>query len=314
VSWLSVVPDGGSLGEQNKAFALDPTNPSRLYAADFRLPNITLPKDSYVIRSDDGGTNWFHLPNPTTPLGAEIHGYALAVNPLNPAVIYAGGTGTPNLARSSDYGTNWTDVNVGQGYVYSLAIDPSQSNTLYAGVVNFTQVSRGVLKSTNAGATWSASNTGFPSPLPAVYWLLIDPLNSKQIHAGTGAGYYLSLDGGGHWTAGSSGLTGAAAQYISALTLTGSRQLLAATANGIYRLDLSTLNLTVPKLTLIPGRGTATLSWPAAAAQFALQSTANLSSTAAWTNVPNPVVLTNGLITVAIGLTNGPTFYRLAKP
>lgn len=319
LDWSAVVPDGGQLGEQNKVLALDPTNPSRMYGSDFRLPTIHLPGDSYVIRSVDGGSNWFHLPNPTKPLGAEIDAYAIAINPRNPSIVYAGGTGTPNLVRSSDYGTNWTDVNVGAGYVYSLAIDPLQSNTLYAGVVNFTAVSRGLLKSTNSGASWSASNTGFPSPLPKVYSLLIDPLNAQQIHAGTDQGYYFSLDGGGRWISGNSGLPNPSAQYLSALSLTASRQLLAASSSGIYRLDLSTLNLTVPSLAIAPlaiapSGSVATLYWPASADAFSLQSAAGLDSATSWVNVSNLVAVTNGLKTVTIGLSNRAAFYRLALP
>jgi photosystem II stability/assembly factor-like uncharacterized protein len=314
-SWTAVVPDGGQLGEQNKVLMIDPVAPLRLYAADFRLPSMTEPDDSFIIRSSDGGTNWVHLPDPSTPLGAEIRAYALAVNPLNPSIIYTGGSGTPNLVRSTNGGTNWADINVGSGYVYSLAIDPVHPQTLYAAVVDFTQVSRGILKSTNSGANWAQSNFGFPTPRPRVNSLLIDPLNAQQIHVGTDSGYYLSLDAGQHWFAGNFGLNGAAAQSISALTLTATRQLLAATAENLYRLDLSTMNLTVPALTIVRSGGAADLFWPATTdSGFALESAGMLNPPVGWTNVTNPILITNGQRTVTIGLTNPASFYRLRKP
>jgi photosystem II stability/assembly factor-like uncharacterized protein len=313
VSWSAVVPDGGHPGELNKVLVLDPTNPARLYAGDFRLPDINLPGDSYVIRSDDGGDSWFHLPNPTEPLGAEIDAYVLAMNPTNSSIIYAGGTGTPNLVRSSDSGTNWTDADVGPGYVYSLAIDPANPGTLYAGVVDFTQTSRGVLKSTNSGATWSSSNTGLPSPLPRINSLLIDARNPQQIHAGSPNGYFVSFDAGDTWSSGDSGLNGLASQ-ISALALTQSRQLLAATAQGVFRLDLSHLNLVIPQLAIEVSGQSALLSWPASAGAFSLQSAPSPDAPVPWATVANPAILTNGSRIVTVDLANAERFFRLFSP
>lgn len=313
-SWLDIVPDGGEIGEQNKVIVLDPVSPSRLYAADFRLPTMIEPDDSFVVRSANGGTNWIHLPDPTTPLGAEIRAYALAINPLDPAILYAGGSGTPNLVRSSDGGTHWTEVSMGPGFVYALALDPAQPQTIYAANVDFTQTSRGLYKSTDSGSSWVQKNTGFPSPLPRINTLLVDPSSPQQIHAGTDAGHFFSLDGAEHWTAASFGLTTSDSQYIRALTLTATRQLLAATADGIYRLDLSMLNLSRPALGIARSGATATFAWPAAADSFLLESALSLSLPVSWSPVTGLVVVTNGLRTLTVGLTNVASFYRLRKP
>ena len=312
VSWTAVVPDGGQLGEQNKALAIDPVTPSHIYAADFRLPTMVEPQDSFVIRSSDSGSNWMHLPDPLSPLGAEIRGYVLGIDPGNPAVVYAGGSGTPNLVRSSDYGTNWADINVGQGYVYALAIDPVQTQTLYAGVFNFTQISRGILKSTNSGAAWFSSNAGMPQPLPIIYSLLCDPRNPSQLYAGSSLGMFASLDGARHWTLLNGGLPTPGAQWINALSLTPSYQLLAATQDGLYQLDLSTLNVLGPTLAIARSGSSATLSWPATADMFSLESAASLAPPVAWASVPYLVTLTNGHRTVVVGLSNSATFYRLS--
>jgi photosystem II stability/assembly factor-like uncharacterized protein len=313
-TWSTLVPDAGQLGEQNRVLVIDPADPARLYAADFRLPAINIPGDSYVISSLDGGDSWFHLPNPTAPLGAEIHAYAMVVDPLNSSIIYAGGTGTPNLVRSSDYGTNWTDANVGPGYVYSLAIDPSGSGTLYAGVVDSTLGSRGVLRSTNSGGTWLSRNAGFLDPLPKVYSLVIDPLNPQHLHAGTDMGYYFSPDGGELWRAGNAGFSSPAAQNITALALTSSRQLLAASGAGIFRLDLSIPSIARPQLSISRAGGAATLFWPASADAFSLQIAEDLGFAASWTNFSNPILITNGLRIVTLDLTNSGSFFRLISP
>lgn len=314
-SWTAIVPDGGQIGEQNKIIALDPITPSRLYAADFHLPSMNEPDDSFIIRSTDGGNNWVHLPEPTAPLGAEIRAYTMAIHPQNPSIIYAGGTGTPNLVRSVDGGTNWTDVHPGSGFVYAVAIDPLNPQTLYASLVDSgSQVSLGILKSTNSGASWISSNLGFPVPPPRINSLLIDPLNPQQIHAGTAAGYYVSFDGGRHWSAQNFGLTTPAAQAISALTLTASRQLLVVTGDGLYRLDLSLLNLAIPALTIVRSGGTANISWPASVdSGFVLESAGGLRPPVSWNAVTNPVVITNGERKVTVGATNPASFYRLHK-
>lgn len=313
-SWADAVSDGGELGEQNKVLAIDPVTPSRIYAADFRLPTMNEPNDSFVIRSSDSGTNWTHLPEPMSPEGAEIRAYALAIDPINPSILYAGGGGTPNLARSTNAGSTWADISPGPGFVNALAIDSAHPQTIYAGLVHFTQVSRGFLRSTNSGLTWGEKNTGFPTPLPRINTLLVDPLNHQQIHAGTDVGYFITLDGGWHWMAANFGLDSADARYISALALTGSRQLLAATAKGVYRLDLSALNLTLPALMIVRSGATATLSWPASAESFLLESTGNLNMPVSWTVVTNSPAINNEQKQLSVGLTNAARFYRLRRP
>ena len=60
----------------------------------------------------------------------------------------------------------------------SLAIDPSDSQTVYAG-----SSSGGVFKSINNGETWNAVNIGLT--VAGVYSLVIDPSDSRTVYAGT---------------------------------------------------------------------------------------------------------------------------------
>src|SRR5438132_14029696 len=71
--------------------------------------------------------------------------------------------------------------------------------------------SQGILKSTDAGATWTllGANVFYPGlPLPpgvfpqyqAVGKVRVDPRNSNNVVAGTKTGLYLSYDGGTTWT------------------------------------------------------------------------------------------------------------------
>ena len=65
--------------------------------------------------------------------------------------------------------------------VSALAINPSATNTLYAGTFG-----DGVFKSTDAGSTWIALSTGLTSTGVSV--LVIDPSSPARIYAGTRSG------------------------------------------------------------------------------------------------------------------------------
>ncbi len=99
----------------------------------------------------------FHLAIPAllllVPLLAHAQGggppggtvLALAIDPANPATLYAGTNG--GVYKSADGGSSWTTVNSGVPLgtiAQALAIDPSTPATLYAGTSD-----GGVFKSTN---------------------------------------------------------------------------------------------------------------------------------------------------------------------
>ena len=76
---------------------------------------------------------------------------------------------------------------------------------------SFSMGSQGILKSTNAGATWTlfgANVFGPGLPLPAGQYpqyqavgkVRVDPRNSNNIVAGTKTGLFFSYDGGNNWT------------------------------------------------------------------------------------------------------------------
>ena len=83
------------------------------------------------------------------------------------------GTNEGGVCKSSDGGVNWTASSSGlpNSEVVSLAIDPNNSQILYAGTAY-----GGVWKSSDGGANWAASSTGLPnSPYSYVFSLAIDP-------------------------------------------------------------------------------------------------------------------------------------------
>jgi hypothetical protein len=312
-SWTEAVADGGSLGESSKMLAVDPGNPARLYAANFQLPSMIEPDDAFIIVSPDGGESWNHLAEAAEPLGAEIRAHALAIDPSDTSILYAGGSGTPNLVRSADGGATWTDVSPGNAFIRAIVIDPEQPHIVYAGAEDFSQITLGVFKSSNSGADWTPMTAGFRMPLPRINTLLIDPANPSQIHAGTDQGHYLTLDGGIYWTRVDYGLRTLDAEAINAFALTETRQLLAATSAGVHRLDLSTLNLAVPTLTLSRSGSDVLVSWPAVAG-FSLQVLDGFQPGAIWSPSPGGIDVANGTNTVVVTTQTGARFFRLRMP
>jgi hypothetical protein len=136
-------------------------------------------------------------------------------------VAYLGSIGggvwkTTNCCSST---TSWSPVTddplLSTIGIDSVTIDPNNHNTIYAGTGDlnfgsFSMGSQGILKSTDAGASWTlkgASVFGPGLPLPpgqfpqyqAVGKVRVDPRNSNNVVAGTKVGLYFSYDGGTNW-------------------------------------------------------------------------------------------------------------------
>jgi hypothetical protein len=241
-SWSAIV--SATSNSFNQSIAIDPAVPSTILAGDFRLPSFTGgANDSDVIRSDDNGATWFHTPQ-FTPSGSLV-GYSLVFDPSHTSTLFLGGNGTPNVAKSLAGGAGWVDTGLpvsgsSSGYVYTVAVDAQNPQTIYAGVQqSFGAFSPGVWKSTNGGTTWTQINTGLPSSTAKVNAIVVDPADSNVLHIGTETGYYYSTNAGASWTLANTGLPNLNAQFIYSLAMTGSHRLIAGTGDGLYLLNLS---------------------------------------------------------------------------
>jgi photosystem II stability/assembly factor-like uncharacterized protein len=92
--------------------------------------------------------------------------------------------------------------------VISLAIDPRDPATIYAGIGyerSFDQPG-GVFKSTDGGTTWSSANTGLAKI--DIRALAIDPETPAVIYAGVyDGGVFKTTDGGASWSVENAGLS-----------------------------------------------------------------------------------------------------------
>src|SRR5205814_902403 len=89
--------------------------------------------------------------------------------------------------RSANSGQTWTRTGSVSGYVSRLAVDPRQSNTVYAAIGAFAggpSLSAGYIQgdlqiSTTAGGTWTSIRTNLPNvPVNAV---IIDPTSLPSL-------------------------------------------------------------------------------------------------------------------------------------
>ncbi len=178
-----------------------------------------------VSKTTDGGATWMRY-ELTSTFGVA---YALAVDPKNSDIVYAGGRVGYNsgLYKTTNSGETWSDISLNlTGYVNDLAINPYNTNIVYAGTCD------GVYKSFDGGEHWM--NTG----LSYVRAVLIDPQSPHNIIiAGTATGVYVSLMGGGNWEALNEGL---ANTDVKCLALHPEVYLFTGTyGGGLYRFDYS---------------------------------------------------------------------------
>ncbi len=155
--------------------------------------------------SPAGGTNYF---------GGSV--WALAVDPRTKDTVYLGGAGG-GVWKTLDGGANWQSMTDTQPWlpIGAIALDPSNPNTVYAGTGGpFGIYGDGILKSVDAGSTWSYIPGPFSSLAGSgsffggaeVIALAVSPSNSSVLLAAIGGlgaphgGIFRSTDGGNTWT------------------------------------------------------------------------------------------------------------------
>ncbi len=123
--------------------------------------------------------------------------------------------------------TSWTATGAQQPGtpdrpVWSIAVSPAHPSVLLAATQG-----RGVLRSTDSGATWTSAITG----IDRAWVVSFDPLQPATAYAGTQtAGFYKSVDEGKTWASQSQGLNNMDVRSVAMV----SGLLLAGTAQGVY--------------------------------------------------------------------------------
>jgi photosystem II stability/assembly factor-like uncharacterized protein len=192
-------------GARIGALAVHPSNGQILLAA------VALLFQDGVYRSADGGNSWTRVlsGNPAD---------SVLFDPTNGNVAYASlgnsfSGGTEGVFKSVNGGQNWTPANGTGMNVLNLtnagrivlAMAPSSSTTLYAGITNLnTGGLLGFYKTTDGGTNWTrlTSTPDYCTPICGYANVIaVQPTNPNVVFAGGGFTTTLvrSLDGGSTW-------------------------------------------------------------------------------------------------------------------
>ena len=145
--------------------------------------------------------------------GANFGTQTIGLSTANPQIVYFG-TCYQGIWKTTNSGELWTKVNTGangdnldSGRNWTLAVDPSDPNTLYT-VAGYGGA-QGIWKSTNGGVDWTQmmSQDLTSSTSADIYSIAIDPRDSQHLLVGFhspwqgsgNAGVLESRDGGRTW-------------------------------------------------------------------------------------------------------------------
>jgi photosystem II stability/assembly factor-like uncharacterized protein len=166
--------------------AIDPVKPAILYTAG----------GNGVFRTINGGASW-------ALVAGLVNVRQIVIDPKTPTTLYATVDQGP-LYRSTDSGKTWTSLfnNLRSHSIATLAIDPTNSNNLYAGAEGDTTSSTpgGVYRSTNAGKTWTLSNRGLGTGFIAVTQIFTSRASPSVLFV-EDSGLKRSSDRGKTWVA-----------------------------------------------------------------------------------------------------------------
>lgn len=144
----------------------------------------------------NGSTTIFHM--------RQADGMDCAIDPTNVNIMYSMSQ-NGGLARSTDFGVNWTGIVPGGAtgaWVTPIVHHHTATNILYAGYND-------VYKTTNGGSTWT--NTGVDGRGA----IAMGTNNSSRVYASYGSTIYMTADAGATWSNVSAGLPGYSISFIT---------------------------------------------------------------------------------------------------
>jgi photosystem II stability/assembly factor-like uncharacterized protein len=261
-TWNLISPAGSHEIHEVESLAVDPGNPDIVYAGTWHLP----------WKTTDGGKNWHNIKkgliddsdvfsiviDPNHPkivylsacsgiyksetageLFRKIQGIpsearrtrVLMQDPEDPRTVYAGTT--EGLYKTTDSGHSFTRMTGDDVIVNDVYVDPADTQHVLLATDR-----GGVLASSDAGATFAVSNSGFSGR--KVEALLVDRDNPARLYAGivndkAFGSVFVSNNGGAAWEHIGDGLDG---RDVYALAQAPDGMIVAGTSHGIFALNL----------------------------------------------------------------------------
>jgi len=211
-------------------FVMDPNNANRLWVGG-----------EYLYRSSDAAAVWSKASGAMPDEGVVS---TIAVDTANSDHVIAG-THKGDIVSTRNGLTAtlpaaWTSSRARAGWVTSVAIDPRNSNIVYATYGN--SGGAHVYRSGDGGATWSALDGTSSQVLPdiPVHCIVVDTDDSSRLYLGTDLGVFVSIDGGAHWMVEETGFGPAVTEWLALQRdSSGRKRLFAFThGRGAWRVDL----------------------------------------------------------------------------
>lgn len=205
-SWANLTPDLPNLAIS--ALALCNSQPNVIYAGTGEsFGNLDAIAGAGIFKSVDGGASWTQLPATITDASFRAVN-RIIVDPNNPNLVVACSntstrifsTATSGIFRSTDGGASWTKVHASAQPVQQVIAAPTDFSVQYAAVREV-----GVLKSVDAGLTWSSTAVDIKSG--GRIELAVSSQNPLKVAASAegslsgeaGADLYLTENGGVSW-------------------------------------------------------------------------------------------------------------------
>jgi len=223
------------------------------YVASPKNPNTMIAGSHRVYKSTNNGVTWAPVSGDlTSGPGAQVNYGTITTVAISAAdtTLYVAGTDDGHVWRSQNGGGAWEEITAGlpAAYVTHVTADPLDPQTLYVTHSGFgeDQHDPRVFRSTNRGSTWTSISGNLPDA--PVNDLIVDPVATSTLYAGTDLGVFVTRNLGQTWTA----LGGyMPTQPVWDLELhQASRRLYAFThGRSVWMLDLGTVPLAVPTST-----------------------------------------------------------------
>jgi photosystem II stability/assembly factor-like uncharacterized protein len=218
--WTYKKLDATSSWPYGRSIAICAKSPSTVYFCGYYYTGSSY--IARVYRSSNSGGTWKNA-TPAFLNGTYNYAESVAVDPKNPNKAYLSCYTSNNsmglIAQTSNSGSSWT-YQAAPSYLdtYTIVIDKTQSDTLYAGGYNQSGKPT-CFRSVDGGGNWTELQTG-------LYGRASDILVSgSTIHFASDAGIFRSMDGGANFTAAHKGIKATDIQSFALLPASsGARQ------------------------------------------------------------------------------------------